>query len=161
MVLGFLNKKVVKKNTGLVICVLAAGASIFYLIYNAPDLRFGGIFFWILFASVGSFFFAGLIKKNLNFAKLLVLFSIFLVAYVSWPPRMDSVLMLKSVRWDQPGDRDWVIITPKDGSPPFGVYVAKDTSSCGNSELPCTSEPAYDFKEIVPGDISKGFEPVK
>jgi hypothetical protein len=53
------------------------------------------------------------------------------------------------------------LINPSDGSPSFKVYTPTDDSFCGNVQLPCTSEPNNNFKEIVPGDISKGFAPVK
>lgn len=159
--LKFLNRKTLGKNTGLAICALASFASIFYLLYSAPDLRFGGIFFWVFFASVGSFFLVKLTGKIPILGKILTIFLVFLIPYGSWPPRMDSYIMLRSIRWDQPGSRDIVRVSPKDGSPSFDVYVARSDSSCGNSELPCTSEVSNDFKEIVPGDISKGFAPVR
>lgn len=158
--LKFITKYNIAKNTGMAACVLASFISILYIIFSAPDMRFGGIFFWIFFASVGSFFFSGLFKNNFGLEKFLILFSVLLTVYISWPPRFDGEIMLKSIRWDQSSARNQVLITPRDGSPAFKVYVP-DTESCGNSDLPCTPEVNNNFKEIVPGDISKGFAPVK
>lgn len=159
--LKVINKKIIKNNDGLVICGLASLAGILYLIFSAPDFRFGEIFFWVFFASAGSFFFVGIFKRIPWLEKLLVISSVFLIIYVSWPPRLDSRIMLKSIRWDQPGNTYQVLINPSDGSPSFKVYAPTDDSSCGNVQLPCTSEPFNNFKEIIPGNVFGGFAPVK
>jgi hypothetical protein len=157
----FVDKKTIRQNLGLAFCGMTGFASILYLIFSAPDLRFGAVYFWVFFASVGSFFFVWLFKKYPNLQKLLIIFFIFFAIFAYWPPRLDSKVMLRSVRWDQSMSKGKVLITPKDGSPTFEVYTTKDDGNCGTSELPCTSVVNNDFKEIVPGDISKGFAPVK
>jgi hypothetical protein len=157
---GYFNKKTIKENVGLMACGVASFVSIIYLIFSAPDFRFGSIYFWVFFASTGSFLFTGLLKRNPNLIKILIAFSIFLSIYISWPLRLDSELMLRSIRWDQPGTTHQVLIMPKDGSPSFMVSEPESDSSCGNTELPCTSEPSNYFKEIVPGNIFSGFTPV-
>jgi len=159
--LKFFNKKNINKNIGLAISGLAALASIFYLIFSAPDFRFGGIYFWAFFASVCSFFFVGLFKKYPKFEKIFFVLSLLLIFYISWPPKFDGEMMLKSIRWEQTWTFEKVTIKPNDGSPDFEVYVPGETGSCGNSKLPCTPEINNYFKEIVPGDLSKGFAPVK
>jgi hypothetical protein len=159
--LKIINKRNIKKNTGLVACGMASFASIFYLISSAPDLRFGGIYFWVFFASVGSFFFTGLFKKNFNFEKLLLILFIFLTIVTCWPPRLEGRPIWRAIRWEQSQAPNQILITLKDGSPAFKIYTPKPGGSCGNSELPCTPDIDYGFKEIVPGDISKGFAPVK
>jgi hypothetical protein len=156
----FINRKAINIKIGLVVCAAASFASIIYLLTSAPDLRFGGIYFWVFFASVGSFFLTEILTKHVNLIKLLTLISIFLAFYISRPLRFDSGIMLRSIRWDQSSANKQVLITPKDGSPSFKIYIP-DGDSCGNSELPCTPEVNNNFKEIVPGDISKGFAPVK
>lgn len=158
--LKFISKKNIKQNTGLAICVAASFASIVYLIFSAPDLRFGGIFFWIFFASFGSFFFVELFKRHPYLEKFFVALSLFLILFMSWPLRLEGEIILKSVRWEQSQAYNQVLIAPKDGSPPFKIYIPEPEGSCGNSELPCTPEVNNNFKEIVPGDTSKGFAPV-
>ena len=158
--LKFISKKIIKQNTGLAICVAASFASIVYLIFSAPDLRFGGVFFWVFFASFGSFFFVELFKRHPYLEKFFVALSVSLVLFISWSPKLESEIMLKSIRWEQSQVYNQVLIVPKDGSSPFKIYTPEPDGSCGNSELPCTPEVNNNFKEIVPGDISKGFAPV-
>ena len=158
--LKFISKKNIKQNTGLAICVAASFASILYLIFSAPDLRFGGVFFWVFFASFGSFFFVELFKRHPYLEKFFVALSVSLVLFISWSPKLESEIMLKSIRWEQSQVHNQVLIVPKDGSSPFKIYTPEPEGSCGNSELPCTPEVNNNFKEIVPGDMSKGFAPV-
>jgi hypothetical protein len=161
ILLKYINKKTIKKNIGLVICWLASFASIFYMILSAPDFRFGSIFFWVFFPCLGSFFFVGFFKQYPNLGKIIIIVPILFVVFVYWPPRLDSELMLRSVRWDQSFAKNQILIKPKDGSPAFKIYIPKADGDCGNSELPCTPDVDNGFKEIVPGDISRGFAPVK
>lgn len=159
--LGFFNKERLVRNISLAICGLASVSSILYFFLSAPDFRFGGVFFWVLFATTGSFLFVGLFKKYLKLDGVVVFFLIIFVLYISWPPALSGEFMLKSMHWEQTWTNDQTVIIPRDGSKSFSVYVPGATGSCGNSELPCTPEVNNNFKEIVPGDISKGFAPVK
>lgn len=161
LVLKFVSREKVVKNIGLVACGLASIASILYLMISAPELRFGGIFFWILFASSGSFFFTEFFKKYPKIEKWFLTIPLLLLVLTSWPPKLNGEIMLKSIRWEQSLTGKQIEIIPSDGSTPFKVYVPDKNDSCGNSPLPCTPEINSDFREIVPGDISKGFAPVK
>jgi hypothetical protein len=157
--LGFFNREKIVHNMGLIVCGLAAISSILYLFLSAPDFRFGGIFFWVLFAVTGSFLFVGLFERHPKLEGVVIFFSIIFILYVSWPPSLNGEFMLKSMHWEQTWTNDQTNIIPRDGSNRFRVFVPGPTGSCGNSELPCTPEINSNFKEIVPGDISKGFAP--
>lgn len=150
------NKSLISINH--IVVSIASLLSVVYVLAFAPDLRFGAIFFWTFFAVNFSLF----LERVLHNRSILisVLISLFLVSYISTPFRLDSEIMLKSIRWDQQGDVYKVEIRPKDNSTPFYVYMPTDKSSCGNSLLLCTSEIDDEVKQISPGDISKGFAPV-
>lgn len=156
-----INKELVGKNLGLLACIVASFASVLYLLIFAPDLRFGGVYFWIFFAAVSSVFLVGFLGNSNRLITFVIVVSLFLVIYVSRMPRLDGAVILRSIRWDQPGDTYNVLITPVDNSPSFYVSTPTDTSSCGNVQLPCTSEPFDIFKEMVPGNIFGGFAPVR
>lgn len=160
LIYKFINKKIIKKNIGLAICGLAAFLSVVYLLNFAPDLRFGGIYFWVFFAAIGPYFLIGFLKTERKILFVSVVVSIYLSFINSYPFRTDSVIMLKSVRWDQAGETHQIKINPSDKSPSFIVNTPIDTSSCGTVSLPCTSEPNYDFKEIIPGNMFGGYKPV-
>ena len=155
------NRKAIKKNIGLVVCMATSLIGILFFVISAPDFRFGSVYFWVFFASVGSSFFVGITSKYPKLSAIFMVLSILLAIFAYWPPRIDSEIMLKSIRWDQSMSKGVYLIRPKDGSNPFYVYTTKEDGNCGNSELPCTSVVSDNIKEIVPGDISKGFAPVK
>ncbi len=117
-----------------------------YILFTAPDLRFGGIFTWTFFASVVAGYLSTL-KWNRNTKVLTVILSLIFIFKYSGIPRLDTEPLLKSIRWDQASPTKNVdgILTPlEDG--------------CGNSDLPCTPE-NNNIKWRVPGDLSKGFAP--
>ena len=151
----------IKKNMGLFILVLTSVVSILYLIISAPDFRFGGIFFWIFFASIFAFFFTKIFSKYPKLEKIFFVVPLFLIYNIAWPPKFEGGIMLKSIRWEQAWTFDKTMIVPSDGTSSFEVYIPGETGSCGNSKLPCTPEYKNDFKEIVPGDLSEGFAPGK
>lgn len=159
--LKFFNIKKIKEKSGLFITLLASFIGIVYLIISAPDFRFGSVFFWIFFASTMAFVFTELFNRFPKFQKIFFVIPLLLVYYIAWPPKFDGEIMLKSVRWEQAWTFEKELIIPGDGSPPFEVYIPGETGSCGNSNLPCTPEYKNKFKEIVPGDISKGFVPLR
>jgi hypothetical protein len=127
---------------------LASLSSFLYILFTAPDLRFGGIFIWIFFAcSVGAYL--SNLNWNNNFRLLFsFLFLIFIFKFV-WPIRLDTEPYLKSIRWDQASPTENV----------NGILMPTE-DGCGNSDLPCTPE-SNNIKWRVPGDLSKGFAPIK
>lgn len=122
--------------------------SILYILFTAPDIRFGGIFVWTFFAGVTSIYLSNLNWNN-NLKILTLVISLIFIFALSWPIRIDSEPYLKTVRWDQASPTKNVngILIPLDGS-----------LGCGNSDLPCTPE-NNNIKWRAPGDLSKGFAP--
>lgn len=162
-VFKFVNQNKIKQNIGFFITMFASLVGILYLILSAPDFRFGSVFFWIFFASVISLFFVVFLEKYPKFQKIYFIFPLLLIYYIAWPPKFDGEIMLKSIRWEQSLTSKKIEIKPNDGSAFFSIYVPdmEVNDSCGNSLLPCTPEYKNKFKEIVPGDISKGFVPLR
>jgi hypothetical protein len=133
-----INKKVIRLGTISLISIL-------YVFITAPDIRFGAVFIWIFFASVVSLYFS-ILKWSVNVKIFAVLSSCLLVFFTSWPIRLENKPILKSVRWETAWPTKNV----------NGILVPLEHSLCGNSDLPCTPE-MNNIREIVPGDISKGF----
>jgi len=161
---GIVDKIKIRQMSNLLIIGFISLISVCYTILTAPDLRFGEAYFWLFFAVVVAYYAKVLIDKSQNNKILVILVGVYLVFTFSWPVRIDSEPIWKSVRWEPSFSAEKVVVNPSDGSPPFTVYEPTENSLCGNSDLPCTPKSAvFDgkVKEIVPGDMSKGFEPIR
>lgn len=156
-----MNKDFVKKYQNLLFLGLASFLSIFYILFTAPSLRFGQVFIWLFFASVTSCFVDIILIKRPKLKILFIALGIYFIFKLIWPVRTGGVPILKSMRWEQSLPVEQVLIIPKDRSPSFKVYKPTYLDLCGNSNLPCTPYPNNNIKEIIPGDLSKGFAPVK
>lgn len=122
--------------------------SILYVFLTAPDMRFGGIYIWLFFASVMTLVLSSL-NWNKNLKVLTITMTLALTLLVSWPISFDTEPMLKSVRWDQAWPTETV----------NGILKPTKLDFCGNSDLPCSPE-NNNIKFRVPGDLSKGFAPI-
>ena len=161
---GIVDKIKIRQMSNLLIIGFISLISVCYTILTAPDLRFGEAYFWLFFAVVVAYYAKVLIDKSQNNKILVILVGVYLVFTFSWPVRIDSEQIWKSVRWEPSFSAEKVVVNPSDGSSPFTVYEPTENSLCGNSDLPCTPKSAvFDgkVKEIVPGDMSKGFEPIR
>ena len=137
----------------------AALVSILYVLFTVPDFRFGEVYIWVFFAVATAIYVDLFIHKNYILKIVVAIIGVGLMLLVSLPLRIDGKPIWRSVRWEFSAPVDKVVIVPKDGSPPFQILVPKD-GMCSNSDLPCTPE-LNNIREIVPGDISKGFAPVR
>jgi hypothetical protein len=156
-----INKKLIKKYANYFLVGVASFVSIFYMLFTAPDFRFGEIYFWIFFAVTAGYYVYVIYKDNPKLKMGLILVAAYLCFTITWPVRIDSKPIGKSVRWEPTFPVENYVIRPDDGSPPFNVFRPTDSELCGNSELPCAPQPEkLKIKEIVPGDFSKGFMPV-
>jgi uncharacterized MnhB-related membrane protein len=159
-----INKDSFKRQINFYLLGGASFASVLYIFFSAPDFRFGEAYIWLFFAVVISLYADYLVRENKGFKIVVVLIATYLIFLVSWPIWIDSQPIWRSVRWDPTLPVEKVLVVPDDGSPSFNAFKPKEGDWCGNSELPCTPEQAiFDgkVKELVPGDISKGFAPVK
>jgi len=145
--LKIVNKKYLFRNKKLILLCIASFISLIYILFTAPDLRFGAIFVWIFFASVLSLYFR-IFKWNHNIKFLAIIATIVFLIFISWPVRFDNEPILRSIRWEQPWPTKNV----------NGILMPVKLGFCGNSDLPCTPE-ENKIKERVFGDISKGFMP--
>lgn len=161
--IGEIGKNRFKENINLFIIGLATFVAAFYTLFTAPDFRFGEIYLWTFFAFAVTLVSKFLLDQSRIFKIPLLFVAVYFIFVVGWPPRVDSKPILRSVRWETSFDKGMKEITPNDGSPSFKIYTPDDDSLCGNSKLPCTPDSAVykgRTKEIVPGDISKGYAPV-
>jgi hypothetical protein len=158
-----INKIHFKEYTNYYLLGMISFVSIVYMLFTAPDFRFSEVYIWIFFATVISFYSNYLMNQNKGFKIVVVFAAIYLAFSVSWPIWLDSKPIWRSVRWDPTFPVEKTLVIPSDGSPPFNIFKPTDNGFCGNSELPCTPDEAVfngKTKELVPGDISKGFAPV-
>jgi hypothetical protein len=137
-------KTVVKNNLFWVGVISLISFS--YILFTAPDLRFGGIFIWTFFASVVAGYLS-IFKWDNNTKGLIVILALIFIFKYSGNPHLDTEPLLKSIRWDQAAPTKNI----------NGILMPEE-DSCGNSDLPCTPE-ISNIKWRVPGDLSKGFAP--
>lgn len=149
-----------KKDSGPILLIAASLVSVFYVLFTAPDLRFGGVFFWIFFAIAASLFINKFFHPKRTFEIILLLAIITFSLKSASPFSVGGKPLWRTVRWESSSSVIEKTISPSDGSPSFKILTPENGDRCGNSGLPCTPEINNDFKEIVPGDISKGFAPV-
>ena len=122
---------------------------------TAPDLRFGSVFFWILFAAALSPILAIVAWSGLPGRIMLVIFVLFLtdwaggfnVNFHAIPSWMEIPAV--PTKPTQP------VVVQNDQMPPLVVLVPID-GQCGNSPLPCT--PYLGVQKLrVPGHLRYGF----
>jgi hypothetical protein len=148
------------KYRNLLFLGAASLLSMFYILFTAPDFRFGQVFFWIFFGVVATCYIDAILNKVPNLRVLFVFLGAFFTFAIMWPIRIDGGPVWRTIRWEASFPVEKIMAIPSDGSPSFEIYKPTDKGFCGNSELPCTPEDSTKFKEIVPGDVSKGFAPV-
>ncbi len=146
-------KKFIKKSksidlSNIYFLTLASLISFVYILFTAPDFRFGGMFISVFFASVLILLFSRF-EWNDNLKLMIVIGFLMFTTYLSWPIKIETEPYLKSLRWDQS-------LPTKNVN---GILMPID-DSCGNSELPCTPE-ENNIRWRIPGNLSKGFAPVR
>jgi len=155
------NKDLINKASNFIFLGIASLAGVFYVLFAAPDFRFGEVYFWIFFSVIASYYINIILEREPNFKVFFVALICYFTFIVTWPVRIDSKPIGRSVRWEQSFPVVDYIITPGDGSPEFKILIPTESELCGNSDLPCA--PGAEFlkiKERVPGDISKGYLPI-
>ncbi len=152
------TKERCKENTNLLALGTVSFLNIIYILIKSPDLRYAEIFVWIFFAAIMTMFTMFILEKRQEMKKVFIMLAVSISLVLVWPIRNGGSPLLKSMRWVPQPSTEEIMIKPIDGSPAFRVYKPLGGSDqCGNADLPCTPWPSNNFKEIVPGDISKGF----
>ncbi|HZS36037.1 MAG TPA: hypothetical protein VFF06_04385 [Polyangia bacterium] len=137
---------------------LVGGAlSIPYWLYAAPDLRFGDVFFWIVFALVAAPLLAPAADRPLGRLALLAGW----LALANWThgfdlpaPSRGSWLALEH----PPGVPPTRLVTAQNGQePPLVIRVPED-EFCDGAPPPC-SDRARNPRWRVPGALGRGFLP--
>jgi len=134
--------------------------SLFFWFYAAPDLRFGQQYYWAFFATalypLISYFLKSNGKRNWWVIYSLVFFlSIFMAEYF---PKITEVPQILTLKKEESLPVDAIVASPPGENPPLILWVPVKGDQCGNSQLPCSTEKRK-IRQIVPGDISKGFLP--
>jgi hypothetical protein len=144
--------------------ILFAVASIFFWFFSAPGLRFGSIYFYILFAGAVVLLYEGSAYKHL--LKVFI-FMVFIYQVAREIPGFYTVAgaRLFVFPYTKPEKLNRVVASPRGENPPLYIYMPAEGNKCGNSPLPCTPYAGgllhshQLIRQRVPGDISKGFLP--
>jgi hypothetical protein len=160
LLVGLFSKKKFVESKYLFILGLGSLLNTLYILAESPDLRYAEVFVWILFASSLTIISIKILDRMPKLKPFFILLTVIFPALLIWPVRNGGAPLLKSMRWVPQPVTEEVLINPVDGSPSFIVKKPLGSSDqCGNADLPCTPWPSNNFKEIVAGDISKGFAP--
>lgn len=145
LVMGAMNKTVLKTNGRLVYLGLISFVSIVYVFSSAPDIRFASVFVWLFFAS-GVTLYLKTFDWTQNLKKLVCVVVLIVSFAVGWPITLDSEVILRSVRWE----KAWPTVNSS------GILKPTEDDLCGNSALPCSPE-SNNIKLRSNKDMAKGF----
>jgi hypothetical protein len=155
--------KLIKKISGifdksLFFLCAASLLSTIYIFLTAPDFRFGAVFVWIFFAAAVTPYIIFLDKKFKNFRPVIIIAWFIFLIVISPPPSLKGRFILRAVPKEVPRPTEKILV--KEPNPKDQFFILKPTQGnlCGNADLLCTPE-LNDIRELVPGDISKGFAP--
>jgi len=137
----------------------AALLSTIYVLLAAPDIRFGVIFVWVFFATAIIPFLVFVFSKKRKFTILIVIAGIYFLNIIWQPIKFPGKHGLFTVMKELPHPTKEVLVNESDLKNQFYILKPTEGNRCGNSDLLCTPE-LNDIRELVPGDISKGFAPV-
>lgn len=149
---AFLKKWSKEELLVLAVCL----ASIFLIFYQAPDLRFGRVFFWILGSLALLRVFANLKtsdqdKFNLGLLVTLILFIkfVFPAIYFTHQPVLffNNLNHFKKIQYE--------IKMSDEGQE---IYVPMIGDQCGNSPLPCTPYFNENLEFIRKNELKHGFK---
>ncbi len=141
------------------ISVLIALGSIIVWFLAAPDLRFGSVFFWALFALLATPLII-LVTKKIGFNELPIVLSLILIILITPNgPKFDERLNLFELKKESSSLVRAITASPEGERPELIIWVPVRGDQCGNSQLPCSNMPVK-IKQRVPGDFSKGFLPL-
>jgi hypothetical protein len=146
------------------VLILFAVANLFFWFSSAPGLRFGSIYFYILFAASVVLLFEGSAYKHVLKPFIFMVF-IYQVAREIPGFYMADRPLLFSFPYTTPAKLKRVVGSPAGENPPLYIYMPAEDNKCGDSPLPCTPYAGgllhnhQLIRQRVPGDLSKGFLP--
>jgi hypothetical protein len=156
--------KFVLAKLNIWVLILFASASILFWFFTAPGVRFGSIYFHILFAGSVLLLFEGSAYKNVLKIFIFVVF-IYQVARELPGFFMAGEPHLFTFPYTKPRKLNRVVASPQGENPPLYIYMPAEDNKCGDSPLPCTPYAGgllhshQTIRQRVPGDLSKGFLP--
>jgi hypothetical protein len=141
-----------------------AVASIAFWFQSAPDIRFGSVYFYILFAAAIALLMST--SRHKSILRILI-FGIFIYQTVTLAPNFlfDYNPQLFTFAYTKQRKLVKVIASPEGEHPPLYIYMPAEDNKCGNAPLPCTPYAGgklhshQRIRQRVPGDLSKGFLP--
>jgi len=151
-------------NLKVPVLVLFTLASIVFWFTSAPDVRFGSVYFYILFAS-SIVLLAGGKEHQPIFRTLIYLIFIHRTAQQLPAFVFDREPFLFTLPFTGQPNLVKVVGSPEGENPPLTIYMPAQGNKCGNSPLPCTPYAGgllhqhQKIRQRKPGDLSKGFLP--
>jgi hypothetical protein len=156
--------KFILGNLNAILVFLFAATSILFWFQSAPEIRFGSIYFYILYAAAIIL----LWKSSQHKALLRILvFGIFAYSIVTQLPAFifDREPQLFTFAYTKQPKLVKVVASPQGENPPLYIYMPAEGNQCGDAPLPCTPYAGgllhshMFIRQRVPGDLSKGFLP--
>jgi hypothetical protein len=144
------------KTTGAERAAVGAGAlSLVLWFQGAPDIRFGAVFFWVLFGAIGGPLLAEAMKERAGqFLALAIAF-----ALTNWTDGL-AVNLTPPASWTTlppvPNAASMKKVKVSPGLTVFAPADAPGEARCSDSPLPCTPFPAKQ-RLRKPGDLGAGF----
>lgn len=139
----------------LLFAILLTGATLVFWFFTAPDLRFGGGYFWLLFALAGTLLLTRLARPQpaLALAAMLGALAVWLAhPGPVWPKNVSGWRIGHALE----ARCHWVQIQ-NGQQPPLKVWVPDNGDLCGDGPLPGTPYPLDTLCCRVPGDLRHGF----
>ena len=156
--------KFIYARLNILLLILFAAASLLLWFSSAPGLRFGSIYFYILFAGSVVLLYEGSAFKRILKPFIFMVF-IYQVAHEIPGFYMAEAPHLFTFPYTQPAKLNRVVASPAGEDPPLYIYMPAEGNKCGDSPLPCTPYAGgllhshQLIRQRVPGDLSKGFLP--
>ncbi|HJY98761.1 MAG TPA: hypothetical protein VJ227_03535 [Patescibacteria group bacterium] len=143
----------------LFLLTAASLINVFYVLFTAPDTRFGAIFIWMFFSAAVTPYAIFLISKGRSFRSYIIAAWLILLIVISYPIIFKNTYSIWTV--PKESSRPTTEVQVKGSGVKDQFYILKPTQGnlCGNSGFMCTPE-SNEIRELVPGEIAKGFGPV-
>jgi hypothetical protein len=156
-----LRKLLPDVGDGFNLILFTSISSLFFWLFSAPLLRFGAIFFWTLFAISSTPFLLFLVnRQRLGIIPVYIVSLLLIINVGGYGPKVDEGLVLFHLKKEESERVYSVVASPPGEWPPLTLWLPEEGDQCGNSQIPCAPFQVK-VKQRFPGDISKGFLPVK
>jgi hypothetical protein len=159
--------KFIYARLSILMLLLFSAVSVLFWFISAPEVRFGSVYFFMLFAAAIVLLFEGSPYKKI--LKVLIYVAFIYPLIDNRTPGFYTPIgpKLFTFAYTPPRKLVKVVGSPPGEDPPLYIYMPAEGDACGNSPIPCTPYAGgylhnhRPIRQRVPGDISKGFLPTK